>query len=269
MAVFRGFIAADIVACYEEAPGGGDIFDINAPRNAPAKFPFAHLDKLSWHSDFFHYEVAAGPVDVPVNHAALAGKTTTWSLPAGGNWIGVPAPNSISFVTQGDSRETSIAIFAHGLGVIPKFIVSLNGRRVPDGYMVQLAGGNYRRVSVFADETHIWLRESAVSGAAGDPLPAVTLTYRVMVFSARGKDPAKPLFGRSGNVVSIARGLIKTTERYLRRTGAGDTPFALNLDKTMDIRNGGGRTGSGGIAVSEPRYNGTMPAPPFISVGVD
>ena len=269
MAVHRGFIGANVVACYDEASGGGDMFDINAPRNAPAKSPASHLDKIIWHQDLFQYEIAAGPADVTINHTALAGKTTTYNVAAGGYYVGAPTPSSISFSVQGDTRETNIAVLAHGLGYVPKFMAALSGRRLPDGYIVQLVGGKYRRVSAWADATYIYLRESAVSGADGDALPAVSLTYRVMVFALPTPSPSEPMFGMASGILTVARGIIRTSRKYLRRTGSGDSPFAMNLGPTMDIKNGGSRTASGGVVVSEARYNGSMAAPPYISVGVD
>lgn len=270
MVSIRGFPNEGVVACFTEPNTSGSVEDFNAPRNAPAKSPQDHLGRVTFHSSFFQYEIAAGPTSVTINHSVLAGKTTTWSLPAGGTWVGVPAPNSISFITQGDTRETDIALLNHGLGYVPKFMVSLNGRRLPDGYMVQLeTNGQYRRVSVWADSNNIYLREAAVSGSSTQPLPAVSLTYVVMVFAYSTPTPAKPLFGYDGADLVLARGVINSTKKYLRRTGVGDTPFALNLGRTIDIKNGGSRTISGGVAVSEPRYNGTLAAPPFVSVGVE
>jgi hypothetical protein len=265
----RGFQSAGVVACFDEPNQTGAIGDLNAPRNAPAKSPQDHLDKMIFHSALFQYEIVAGTTDVTVNHTALAGKTTTWALPAGGMWgPGAPPPNSITFVTIGDTRQTDIQIFNHGLGYIPKFMVSLDGRRLPDGYMVQLqGGGEYRRVSAWANASSIFLRESAVSSNAA--LSGVSRTYKVMVFANRAPNPSRPLFGKEGARLTLARGIIDSGNKYLRRTGVGDTPFALNLGPTIDIRNGGSRTASGGVVVSEPRYNGSMVAPPFTSVGVD
>lgn len=271
----RGFKNEGIVACFDRTPGVpspsfDQTFDINHPENAPAKSPASHLAKLIWHSALFQYEIAAGPVDVTVNHEALAGLTTTWTLPPGGSWGGdAGGTGSISYNVAGQTRERNIVLLNHGLGYVPKFMVSLSGRRVPDGYIVQLVGGNYRRASMWADATNIYLREAAASGAAGNDLPAVSLTYRVMVFRTRAPDPAKALWSGSGSGMQLARGIIDTARKYLRRTGAGDSPFAMNLGRTMDVQNGGTRTASGGVIVSEPRYGGSMPAPPYISVGVD
>lgn len=261
--------ATGVVACYEEASGGGDIRYISSPRNAPAANPAAHLDKLIWHSALYQYEIAAGPVDVSVTHTALATKDTWHTVSTGGYDPAGPSPSgsTIGFLIKGDSRVTDILLYTHGLGYVPKFMVSLDARRVPDGFIVQSnANGCYRRVSVFATPTGIYLREHAVSTDIN--LAAVSKTYRVMVFRTRAPDPAKALWSGSGASMQLARGIIDTTRRYLRRTGAGDSPFALNLGPTIDIKNGGARSASGGVVVSDPRYNGSMAAPAYVSVGV-
>lgn len=270
MAVHRGFSNEGIAACYEEAPGGGTLFDINAPRNAPAKSPAEHLDKVIWHPRCFQYEIAAGPSDVAITHTALATKNTYYVVSTGGGSVGPfpPTGASIGFLVQGDQRTSDILLFSHGLGYVPKFMVSLDGRRVPDGFIVQQdSRGGHRRISVFATAGGIYLRESAVS--TDIDLAAVAMTYRIMVFRTRAPDPTKPLWAASGGDMQLGRGIIDTTRRYLRRVGAGDTPFALNLGPTIDIRNGGARAASGGVVTSESRYNGSMSAPSYIAVGVD
>jgi hypothetical protein len=270
MAVIRSFKASDVFACFEEAAGGGATFDINAPRNAPAKTPASYLSSLIWHSSLFQYEVAAGPTDVVVNHAALATKDTHVVVSTGGLAIGAfpPTGSSIGFIIQGDHRVTDLLLYTHGLGYVPKFMVALDGRRVPDGFIVQVDGsGGHRRVSVFATSTGIYLRESAISTSID--LASVSKTYRVMVFRTRSPNPALAMFSGSAGAMQLARGIIDTTRKYLRRTGSGDTPFALNMGRTLDIKNGGARSASGGVVVSEPRYNGSMTAPSYISAGVD
>ena len=271
MAVIRGFRSANVVACFEETAGGGDIFDINAARNAPAKTPSNYLDKLIWHPSLFQYEIAAGPTNVAINHTALATKDTYSVVSLSGLSIGLtpPSGSSIGFLIQGDTRVTDILLYTHGLGYVPKFMVSLNGRRVPDGWMVQVdtTTGSYRRVSVFATSSGIYLREHAVS--TSNNLAAVTLTYRVMVFRTRAADPSKPMWSLASGAMQLGWGIIDTTRKYLRRTGTGDTPFALNMGRTIDIKNGGARSASGGVVTSDPRYNGSMAAPSYINVGVD
>ena len=261
---------ADVVACFDEAAGGGDIHYLSSPCNAPAANPAAHLDKVIWHSALFQYEVAAGPTNVTINHTALATKDTWHTVSTGGYNPAGPSPSgsTIGFVVIGDVRTSDILLYTHGLGYVPKFMVALDGRRVPDGFMVQIdANGGHRRVSVFATTTGIYLRENAIS--TDIDLVAISKTYKVMVFRTRAPNPSLPLWSGNGSDMQLARGIIDTSRRYLRRTGAGDSPFALNLGPTLDVKNGGARSASGGVVVSDPRYDGAMAAPSYVSVGVD
>ena len=268
MAVIRGFQSANIIACFDEAPGGGDIFDLDAPRNAPAKTPAAHLDKLLWHSALFQYEIAHGPSDVAVTHTALATETRHWGVTGNtGGIIGGGSGASIDYAIMGKVRVTDILLVSHGLGYVPKAMVALDGRRLPTGYEIQYSPSEgSRQVSFYATSSGIYLRETAISGST--TLSAISRTYRVMVFRTRTPDPGQPLFGLVSGVLVLARGIINTTRRYLRRTGAGDSPFALNMGRTIDIDNGYMRTASGGVVVTETGYAGSMPAPPYVQVGV-
>jgi hypothetical protein len=267
MAGIRGFPSQGVVACFVEPNTSGSKDDFDAPRNAPAKTPASYLSSIVFHSSFFQYEIAAGPTSVGINHLVLAGKTDSFNLTAGA-LIG-SGGGGISFVTHGDVRTTDTGLLYHGLGYVPKFMVALDNRRVPDGYIIQISGNGHRRVSFWADTNNIYVRETAISGAAGDDLPALALTYKVMVFRTPTPNPALPLFRLAGSSLVLARGIIDTARKYLRRTGVGDSPFALNMGVTMDIKNGGSRTASGGVVVSEPRYTGTMAAPTYVSVAVD
>lgn len=244
------------------------MFDLNAPRNAPAKNPEQHLDRITFHSSFFQYEVAAGPVSVGITHSVLPTKTTVIGLSGeGGSW-GLPRAPSISVTIYGADRNSDILLFTHNLGYVPRFMVSLSGRRVTDGHIIQNASDHRRRVSVWASSTGIYLRESCTTGQAD--CPAITLTYRVMVFRESRAEPVKRLFsGGPSQPLVLAKGVIDSSKKYLRRTGAGDTSFAQNLGRTLDCNNGAIASASGGVITAESGYGGSLSAPPFIAVGVD
>src|SRR5690606_445558 len=72
----RGFKDQGVVACFDRRvgiaePDLANPFSIDHPQNAPAKTPADYLDLLTFHSSCFQYEVAFGPQDVTVAHAAL------------------------------------------------------------------------------------------------------------------------------------------------------------------------------------------------------
>lgn len=264
----RGFPAEGVVACFDEPNTIGDIEDINAPRNDPVKNPINYLSDITFHSDFFQYEIAAGPVDVSVSHGSVPTMTTLIGVNPGNGGIGIAIPPAVGINVVGNYVTTDILAFTHGLGYIPKFMVAYQGRRMPDGQVVQAASGYRRRVSAWANSSGIYLRDSGAVSAVS--MPAVSVSYRILVFRESQANPALPLFGGGpGDATIIARGVINSSKKYLRRTGVGDTPFAQNLGRTIDTNNGFLATASGGVVTAETGYGGSLTAPPFISVGVD
>lgn len=259
MSVFRGFPAQGVVACYDETPGGGDIEDFDAPRNAPAKFPEQYLDRVIWHSALSQYEVALGPISVPVTHTAFAGSTQTFSI------IG---DATVQLNVFGAQRTSDINLGAHGASGVPKIMLALSGRIIPEGFLVQNDGstGVSRFVAPWADSTNTYIRELAVS--SNSTLPAISLTYQLLVLRKRSADPLLPLFSGSSSSLQLGRGMIESSRSYLRKTGVGDSPFSLDNDIGIDAENGYVRSASGGVISTESGYTGSMPAPPFIQVGL-
>ncbi len=250
----RGFGAAGVVACFTEAAGGGDILDFNAPRNAPAKTPKDHLDKVTWHSSFDQFELAAAPADVTINHTSLAAASVTTGI------------GSVSLTIHGDRRVTDILLFTHGLGYKPRVKVTIGGRVVVSGQIIQDLGDRARIISVYTTTTGVYLRETAFSSSAA--LPAMDQTYRVYVFRQATPNPSAPLFSNSGGLMTIAREIIRSDRQYLRRTGVGDEEFSMDSGPTMDVANGSKRVANGGVLTSEAGYTGSMAAPPYVMVGL-
>ncbi len=261
----RSFKDQNVVACFAEPSSVGSVFDINAFRNRPARDPGDYLDLLTFHSNCFQYEVAYGPVEVAVTHSALPVRSRFYGVKWDAGPIAGGGVAGVGFTVFGNSRETDILLASHGLGYVPKFMVALDGRRVPDGWQIQYdAASGARQVSVYATSSGIYLRETAMSGSA--ELPAIALSYRVYVFRTRAADPGQPMFGKLGSNLVLARGIVNSSRSYLRR-GASTSPFALNLGPTLDVNQGAVRSASGGVVVTEPGYAGSMAAPAFRSVG--
>lgn len=246
--------APDDVACFVEAAGGGDWKDINAPRNGPLKDPINHLDKVVWHSDFDQFELAAGPTDVTINHTSLA--TASTSLVIG----------SLSFTVYGDRRTTDILLLTHNLGYKPRVKVTIGGRLVVAGQLVQFSSAGARSIAVYTTTTGVYLRETAFSSNVD--LPAHNQTYRVFVFRQAQATPGQPVFGQSGGILTIARGIIRSDKRYLRRTGVGDEEFSMDTGPTIDVNNGKKRVANGGVLTTETGYGGSMTAPSYVTVGL-
>lgn len=265
----RGFINADLVACYTEAPGGGDTFDLAAPRNRPALDPGAWLELVQWHIDFFQYELAFPIVDVVINHPALAGNSKYWG-PGTQYFLGGAGSytSNIQYMVPGQTTSSEYTLFNHDLGYVPLAFVAYAGRILMPGVAVQVASeGRSRFVSAFVTSTTVGLRE--VYNSSYSALPAVTRDYQVVVFRVPEVDAQRALFGNEGGDVVIGRGKIDTSRRYFKRGVApGDSAFDIDRGPTVDIRRGRSRIVSGGVVTTEDGYAGSFAGPEFLAVGV-
>ena len=265
MPVLRGFPAENIVAVYDEAPGGGDIENINAPRNAPAKNPGAHLDRVYWHIDFFQYELALPIQTVTVSHPALSGRQIYWGYNLVYN--GLDSDAGGGYLVPGQVAVTNHALANHGLGYVPLAFVAYGGRMLMPGVAVQTASeGRSRFVAPYITSSAVSLREVYNSSSSG--LGAVSRIYQVMVFRVPAVQAPLPLFGRDGSEAVLGRGKINTGGTYARKVGAGASPFAIDQGRTVDLNNGRARIGTGGTITTESGYGGSFTAPPFTSIGV-
>lgn len=271
MRVVRCFPAQNIVACYDEAPGGGNIEDINAPCNAPAKNPHLHLSRVYWHVDFFQYELAMPLQNKTVAHTSLAGKTLYYGTSGASGLINGftnPPSEGIYVESRGNIRVQNITLVTHNLGYIPTFYVAYAGRMMPCGSLIQDQGDRGRFVSAFATSTIIGLKETAI--ASDVALSAVNRSYQVLVFRNPATNPALPLMGlqSDGANIWIGRGKVDSKKQYLRRTLALESNFDLDLGRTADYRGGGVRIASGGVVTDFGPYDGSFSGAPFLSVGV-
>lgn len=266
----RGFPGTNIVAAFTEPNTTGEIDDINAPRNAPAKTPHLFLPLVQWHVDFFQYELAAPVQTVGINHPALAGRTSYWG-PQDQFWIYSPIYTSlISYTVPGQTAVSEHLLYAHGLGYAPLAFVVWNGRTLMPGVAVQIESeGKTRFVSLYVTTYGVYLRE--VYTSTSDALGGTTQYYQVMVFAVPVVNASLPLFGWEGPTdddIIVGKGKINTERQYLRRTAPGETPFAIDFGPTVDINSGRARIASGGVVTTEPGYAGGFGPPPFTSVGV-
>lgn len=278
MRVAQGFAAQNVVAIYDEPNTTGDFRSFDAPRNAPAKNPAAHLALVYWHSDFFQYELAVNPTAVTINHTALAGRVrydgigpngafdNATSPPTGEGGATTPAGGVIYVTKFGQVRVTDIVLLNHGLGYVPVCFVASQGRILLPGTLIQsLSGGRCRNVVPFATSTQIGLREIAASSQSS--LPAMSRSYELLVCRNPVQQSGRPMMGMEGNNLIVARGKVDTSKRYIRRALAGEGSLDLDRGRTADIRGGRMRQATGGVVTSEPGYTGSFAAPPFIAIG--
>lgn len=265
MRVIRGFPEQGVVACFEEPNEIGDALDLDAPRNAPAKNPVDHLDKIAWHSDFFQYELQAEVYNVTVSHPAVPAKVQTF----GSSYGQTPRYQLI-----GDIKSASHTLVTHNLGYPPLAFVVHNGMTVVSGLPVQAvpANGLVRTVSAFSNSTIVGIYENGISGInfsnnTGVALPAASRTYQVMLFTAPEADPAQPLFGMEEGRVVLGRGKVDSDHLYARQVSALEGMFSLDLGRTADVGNGGVRIISGPQSWTDYQYMGSFLGSSYTTLG--
>jgi hypothetical protein len=261
----RSFISEGVVAGFIEPNTDGDVFDIDAPRNAPAKYPTQHLDLLSFHIDFGAFELVAIDLNVTINHASVAG--------VAGNQAGPPSilPGSLSNVTitrVGQVVSEDHLLLTHGLGFVPFYLIVYAGNVIPNGMPIQIdATSRIRLVEAYATATEIRLWGNGFSDASA--LSAASRTYGVMVFDRPAADIGLPLFGKTVDGVQMGRGRLNSAKKRLRLVDAGETPYGFTVTPATDWHNGGNRIYSAaGTAYTIGGYGGSMAAPTIIQVGV-
>lgn len=261
----RGF-PNGVIACFTEPNSVGDIEDYNAPRNAPAKNPGAYLDLVQWHIDFFQYELAFPIITTAVTHPTIPGQNKYWG-PSNQYYMNDPTyVSAISYRVPGQTIVTDHTLVNHNLGYAPLAFVAWENTMIMPGVTVQIeSDGRTRFISLFATSSVLGIREVATSSSAS--LPAVSRSYKSLIFKATEAQGGRPLFGREGANVVLGRGKVDTSKSYLRRVGGAETPFDLDRGPTIDINSGRTRVVTGGNFLTEPGYAGGFTGPTYVAVG--
>ncbi|MEO9297559.1 hypothetical protein [Devosia alba] len=227
--IYRLSEQADAVAIYDEAPGGGDPKDINAPMHRPLVDPGNWLANIYLHSDLDYCEVGYGPTVTPISHAAIAAVTISDGFTVNNNQL-----------VYGTASATH-TLAVHDLGYVPDFMVVVDGDVLYPGKPIQyFADGRARYVTAYATSTHLYLEER--SSRTSDAIPAVAKSYTVIIF----RQPPAP----SGNVLGhwdgeqglleLGRGKFRSDRRYLQ-VGPGGDPFGFAQGRTIHLNNGAPR----------------------------
>lgn len=226
---FRMF-ANGTVAIFEEPNTTGDPFDIDAPRNAPAKTPASHLGALYYHSTLDLLEVLAAAT-VNVNHAAV---------PAAGAPPGVGL-NTIFAWAGATANHLLMDLTAYNLTREPFCIVAVGSKALIPGMPVQtFSDGRARYATVYSTTTQVRLWETA--SKTSSILPATTLAYQILVF----RDPPGPLtnllwsYNETTGAFTMGQGQFDSSKRYLQ-VAPGGSPLSLSLGRTIDLKNGAPR----------------------------
>lgn len=264
MLVIQGFDTQNVIACYNETPGGGDVMSFTAPCNAPARFPEQHLDKVVWHSSFLQFELAMPEQVVTVGHPAVPGLRRYIGIRQ--QTTPISPPTGIQISVYGQDITTFHTLVAHNLGYTPHVFVVYGNHMLGAGEVVQSeSAGRNRTVSVYADASVVGLKDVGRSFDA--ELPAVSRTYRLLICKTPTASPSLPLYS-GPTPLQLARGKIGSGKSMLRKAGLGSSAYALNLNRTMDLNNGRVRWATGGVTATEGDYFGSFAGSPFRQVGV-
>lgn len=215
-------------ALYNEAPGGGSVSDPNSLRNRPLNNPESWLPNIFFHSDFNYLEVAFGPTNVNITHAAVSPAT--------------PPIGATTIFGWNSGANVDRLLFTHNLGYVPIVLVATGNNIIWPGMPVQSTGdGGVRFITIYATTTQVRMKEFGTTGPT--TLPATTLTYTVLVF-ANPPTPSGTLlfdFNPSTGVIQMGRGKFRSDRRYLQVVPGG-TPFGISYGgRTIDLANGAPR----------------------------
>lgn len=242
----REFPAAGIIAMFDEPNQIGDVLDLDAPRNAPAKNPTAHLDKIYFHSALDLLEVATAAT-VTINHPSVA---------AGTGPSGDSETNTV-FQWGGVTNDYLLLNIASlGLSAAPFVLVATGDNIIWPGMPVQaLSGGRSRWVTVYATTTQVRLFETA--SRTGVSIPAISLPYTVLVFRDPPGDLTEDLksFDPDTGDYQMGFGRFSSLRHYLQ-VAPGGSPFWLADGRTIDLKNGAPRALRGDGTFFDPVPSG-------------
>lgn len=226
-----------------ETPGS----DKMAPFDAPEE----HLDRV-WVSSTFDYLKIAHHDAHSLTHSAVSGKSTTLG----------------SVTMAGQTVAEDQVLYTHGLGYTPRYMVAIDGHLIQNYHPVQTGTNQVRCASFYATSTAIHCINFGTS--SGSALSAVTITYDLLLFRPPldGVDPDLPIFSAKQGI--LANGLIKATDKLLRRSDDDDaSPFDLNLGPAVDIDRGSAKWFlSDGSTLTFAAYAGSGVAPTSIQCAI-
>lgn len=211
------------VALFDENGTTGSREDPNSAINAPLNSPASFLDKIRFHSDLDHFEVAfAGSTNV--SYSGIAG-------------LAVPSGLSSAFGYDA-AAPTDDLLVTHGLGYEPFALVAQGSNIIWPGMPVQnTSDGGARYATAKVNTTELRVKTIASIGATA--LSATTLTYSYLVF--KNPPAASGLilidFDPLTGIVSMGLGKFSSDRPYLQ-VKPGGSPLGLSNGRTIDLNNG-------------------------------
>jgi len=219
---------------FDEASGGGDIFDITSQCNRPANSPSSWLSSIYFHSDLDIAEVVSDTT-VSITHASVGGSTSDGLSSSDG--VGSASAENAAVVRYNAGSDDQLAV-THSLGYVPDALVVVSGNVLDPGMPVQLTGtGRGRYASLYLTTTEARIKTWA--SVSGSTLSSVTLDYRVIILrqprTASGNDLFK--FDPATGITKMAKDRFSTDRNYLQVVSGG-SPYGIAYGKTIDLDGG-------------------------------
>jgi hypothetical protein len=215
------------VAIFDTAPAfpGDDPEDPLAGMNRPFASPQDWIANVRFHSDFDYYTVHSDTA-VSISHASVAGLVQSGGKGFGANPV----------LSYGQSVRSDNLLVSHGLPYVPRFIIAQNNRVIPNGMITQRLDNRARIVTFYATSTQIRIVDVGVSSDVA--LPAITVSYEVIVFREAVTDGSAPLLKLSPGQCIMGQGKVDTTTKTMREGVGSDSPFYISIGRTLDINKG-------------------------------
>lgn len=234
------------VAVFQENGTTGAADDPNSVRNAPLNNPNAHISKIRFHSDWDYYQVHSMTLGIPITHASVAGASV----------LVASHPNITRY---GQVVRTDINLLAHGLGYAPAYMIVSGGCLIGPSSILQVGASGNRFISPYSTTSHVCLYD--VGSSSNVALPALAKDYDVIVFRAPVEDsPYLFDYNKAADELIMGYGKFRGSLKALRSTLVGDaSPFDIPTGRTVDIKNGYGRTVlADGTVYDMPGYTGSF-----------
>lgn len=211
--------------------------------------PLNNLEDVFFHSDLDYVSVAA-EMNFSITHAqrAVGSNATDYAYP------------------KPEFPSGGINPLLHNLGYKPFGVCFINNAQLPANSHIQSNGMSFRTAALQVDETSVSIYET--SWVYGSPLPAITINYRVLLFSNPIVESGTKILQIEPNRFVASRGKLDSNNRYLRQTLTQDPQnLYLSQGKTIDTNNGSFRViTADGVVIERPPYGGNFSAQPGIGV---
>lgn len=148
-------------------------------------------------------------------------------------------------------------IGSHSFGKIVPFVVMYEGMQIPSGTVIHQIGQSVRAISVFMDQSNVWLYESFVT--FDDTLPAISKSYKIFLFDTLFQGSGNESIRIEPDLFRAGFGKLSSDYRYIRRDEL-NSDFRTTAGKTADVQGGGLKVvlPGGSVAYQSSTYTGSF-----------